>query len=118
MSQCRPPGPGACPEPSEGTTPANEADTVSGTEGAAGTGRALTNGSGNVFAAHKSDVSGVVGSNSGSGPTEYRFTGQQDDEQWETPIWAQIARPTDWQVAQEGPAPETHLNPSPVTVAA
>ncbi|MBI4301916.1 MAG: RHS repeat-associated core domain-containing protein [Chloroflexi bacterium] len=40
---------------------------------------ALTDGSGNVIATYKYDVFGAVISSSGSGSSEYTFTGQQDD---------------------------------------
>ncbi|MBI4302557.1 MAG: RHS repeat-associated core domain-containing protein [Chloroflexi bacterium] len=40
---------------------------------------ALTDGSGSVIATYKYDVFGAVRSSSGSGSTEYRFTGQQED---------------------------------------
>ena len=44
-----------------------------------GSTEALVDGSGNVIATYKYDVYGAVRSSSGSGSTEYRFTGQQDD---------------------------------------
>ncbi|MBI4302561.1 MAG: RHS repeat-associated core domain-containing protein, partial [Chloroflexi bacterium] len=44
-----------------------------------GSTEALTDGSGNVIATYKYDVFGAIRSSSGSGSTEYRFTGQQED---------------------------------------
>ncbi|MBI4301917.1 MAG: hypothetical protein HY664_04880 [Chloroflexi bacterium] len=44
-----------------------------------GSTEALTDGSGNVIATYKYDVFGAVRSSSGSGSTEYKFTGQQED---------------------------------------
>ncbi|MBI4302555.1 MAG: RHS repeat-associated core domain-containing protein [Chloroflexi bacterium] len=44
-----------------------------------GSTEALTDGSGNIIGTYKYDVFGAVRSSSGSGSTEYRFTGQQDD---------------------------------------
>ncbi|MBI4302550.1 MAG: hypothetical protein HY664_08085 [Chloroflexi bacterium] len=44
-----------------------------------GSTEALTDGSGNIMASYKYDVFGAVRSSSGSGSTEYHFTGQQDD---------------------------------------
>ncbi|MCL4466194.1 MAG: RHS repeat-associated core domain-containing protein [Chloroflexi bacterium] len=44
-----------------------------------GSSEALTAGSGNVVATYKYDVFGAVRSGTGSGSTEYRFAGQQND---------------------------------------
>ncbi len=42
---------------------------------------ALTDGAGNVAATYKYDVFGAVRSSTGTGSTEYRFTGQQTDDE-------------------------------------